>query len=87
MKSTEAQLRLAQKIVTNDLSVEAASKAVRQRQGKSRPPKQKTLQFTSDNGNCLKITPRKGSTYAEMTEFLEQVTEEVRHRWHNNVTL
>lgn len=88
LPTSDAQRRMAERIHQQSMTAVETSIAVRQRKGKTRQKRRdRKLTFRSETGNRLVIHPRKDATYAEVEEFVEEVSKEISHRCTNNVQL
>ena len=81
LPNADAQAALANKAAAGALSHSQVANAVRQRQGKQKPPPRTTKQtFFAENGWKVIVTAPKRGTYFEIEEALSTALEEVRLR-------
>lgn len=88
LSTPAAQRRLARRASKGTLTCDETTKAVRQRQGKSRqkPPGTHLTFLTEDGWKVIVSSKRKGS-YDEVELALSMALEDVRHRIRNRVQL
>lgn len=88
LPDAEKQAALAAKAAKGELSSSQAASAVRQRQGKPKPPARSTNRtFFGDNGWKVIVTGPKKGTYYDIEHTLMLALEEVRGRINSRVQL
>ena len=88
LPNPETQTAIAERVAQGQLSAPQTVKAVRQRQGKSKPASRTINQtFFGDNGWKVIVTGPKKGTYFDIELALTQALEEVRIRINSNCNL